>query len=130
MSKGIDKDLFYRQMQPYFEQGLVREVYSSDDVCILAFGELCYVACPYILANNQPFGIYTNHNFMKKLVDKNRLIYPLVEEVCHDVNAMERLVYNFPIEKIDFWKKWIEDFNIKGISEIDHQLEEQIGKCK
>lgn len=119
----MDKEKFYEQMQPYFEQGLVREIYSSDHLCMLCFGELCYVACPYVFLDNAPFGVYVTHNSMRKLAQKNRLIYPYVNEVISDLSVGKNMFYDFPIDKIDVWKKWIADTRLTAKPKIDHQLE-------
>lgn len=122
----MNKELFYQKMQPYFEQGMVREIYSSDHVCIVSFGDVCYVACPYILLEGEPYGIYMNPNIMKKIVEKNRFIYPLIDEVFSDVELNKNLIYDFSSDSIDFWKQWI--IQNRKSSKIDYNLEEEIAQ--
>lgn len=118
------KQIFYEKMQPYFNQGLVREIYSSDHVAILSVGEIVYVACSYILLANEPCGIFVNGNVMKKIVKKNRYIYPLIQRVFSDVEENQNLIFDFSYDNIGFWKKWFGEN--QNVNKIDPKLEEEI----
>ena len=45
---------FYEKIKPYFDAGLVREIYNSDHLCILSVGERVYVACPFVFLEDEP----------------------------------------------------------------------------
>lgn len=122
----MNKELFYQKMQPYFEQGMAREIYNSEHFSILSFGERVYLACPYILLENQPYGIYMNPSVMKKIVEKNRKIYPIINEVFSDIELNKDLIFSFDASKLDFWKKWI--IENKNVNKIDYHLEEEIAQ--
>ena len=36
----MNKQLFYEKVQPYVDEKLIREIYSSDDISIFNFGDL------------------------------------------------------------------------------------------
>ena len=97
----MNKDLFYQKMTPYFQQEMVREVYSSDHVCILSLGEICYVACSYVLLNNEPFGLRVTEDVMKKIVENNRYIYPLTDQMFSNLNKYQGLLYDFSLKNAD-----------------------------
>lgn len=122
--KQLDKERFYQKMQPYFDQGMVREIYSSLDFSILSFGERVYVACPYFSEDEPPFGIYMTSDVMKKLVKKNRLIYPLTSQVLNKLSS--NLLFNFDLKRLEFWKQWIRDN--KDVNKIDYNLEAEIAQ--
>ncbi len=122
--KESDKKKFYQKMQPYFDQEMVREIYSSLDFSILSFGERVYVACPYFSDDEPPFGIYMTPNVMKKLVEKNRLIYPLATKVLNNLSS--NLLFNFDLKRFEFWKQWIIDN--KDVNKIDYNLETEIAQ--
>lgn len=122
----MNKELFYQKMQPYFEQGIVREIYNSEHFSILSVGERVYVACPYILLENEPYGIYMNPSVMKKIVEKNRKIYPIIEEVFSNIALNKDLIFVFNSNKIEFWKKWI--IENKNVNKINYSLEEEISE--
>ena len=121
-----NKKLFYEKMQPYFDAELARVIYSSDHVTILAFGEICYVACQHILVNDEPVGVYANEKVIKELVAKNRYIFPLMKKVFSNIEKYQSLFYNFPEHKIGIWKEWITDNKNKGVSDINIELEEKV----
>lgn len=117
---------FFQKMQPYYDAGLIRNIYVSDHLCILAFGELLYVACPYIPISDMPVGIYMNEHIMKQLVEKNRLIYLYVNEVFSDVKSNRNLIYDFSASKIDIWKEWLKEERNKVKSAINPIFEKEI----
>ena len=122
----MNKELFYQKMQPYFNEGMVREIYSSEHFTILSFGEKVYVACPYILLNNEPYGIYMVPSVMKRIVEKNRKLFPIINEVFSDVASNKDLIFYFSSDRIDFWKNWL--VQNKNVNKIDYHLEEEIAQ--
>ena len=73
----MEKDIFYEKMQSYFDEKIVREVYSSNHICILSVGEACYVACSYALLNDEPLGIFINSNQLEEISEDNTIAFSL-----------------------------------------------------
>lgn len=119
-----NKKLFYEKLWPYFDEGMVREIYSSDHLCILSLGERLYVACPFLLIDNQPYGIYMNPPVMRKIVKNNRKFYSVLNGIFDDIELNKDLIFIFSNEKIAFWKKWIEEN--KNVNKMDEKLEKEI----
>ncbi len=127
-SKKSNQYKFYAKMQPYFDKGMVRIIYSSEDVVILALGEICYIACSCILINDEPIGIYATERIMRKVVVNNRYIHMLLHELLSDIYKHRGSFYNFPVTKIDIYEKWIDDNKNKGISAIDLEFERELAE--
>ena len=119
------KKLFYEKMQPYIEKEIIRVVYSSDHVSIFSLGEIYYVACAHVLIGDIPVGVYVNENVFKKIVNKNRFIYPLIEEVFSDLHLNNDIVFDFTPDT-DRWVKWIKEAREKNVSRINPEFEEEI----
>ncbi len=122
----LNKEKFYEFMQSYFEKGIVREVYSSNHICALALGERVYVACPYILLDGMPYGIYMNQNVLMKIAKNNREIYPLINEVFSNIELNSNLIFFFGNERIKFWQDWTDEN--KSVNEIDEAFEDELAK--
>ena len=123
----MNKDLFYKKMQPFFESGLAREIYSSDQVCMLSFGEICYVGCTYELMDGSPIGVFMSPDVMKNIVKENRQIYPLLQVMFNDFDRFKGMIFDFS-QDINIWKNWIIENKNNNVSTIDYQLEEEIAK--
>ena len=124
----MNKELFYQKMQPYFDQGMAKEVYSSDYLSIIRFGERVYVACPYVLYNNQPYGIFVNSSVMKKIVENNASFFPILQVVFNNISSNRNLFFLFSQDKIGFWKDWIQKNS--HVNKVDFQLESEINQIK
>lgn len=122
----MEKELFYNKMKPYFDKGMVREIYNSESGVIFSFGETNYVACPYQLIDNSPIGIYVNERTIKKIVEDEPYMLGLINYIFNDPYKYRSLIYNLSPNKIDDWKKWVADILKKSGSEINYQLEEEI----
>lgn len=109
--------MFYQKIQPYFDEGILRMVYEAECLVIFAFGEICYIACPFVMVNNEPSGLYVSSKVIRELVSNNRYIFPLMKKIFGDIQKYQSLFYNFPEDKIDIWKVWIkDDCNISDIA--------------
>ena len=122
-----NKKLFFEKMQPYFDKGLARVVYGSDHVTIISLGEVYYVACMHILLDGVPVGVYVNENVFRKIVNKNRFIYPLIDDVFSDVKLNNDIIFDFTPDT-ERWEKWIEDARQKNVCRINPEFEEEINR--
>ena len=125
---------FFKLLRPYYEAGLIRDIYKSDHLCILAFGELVYIACQYSLYAGAPVGIYVTYDSIKKMIKKNRVIYPYTEKVLSRMDIdCKQLIYLMPASELERWKAWQAE-NQRRVDEkeaktrIDPEFEKEIQK--
>lgn len=122
--KNIKKERFYKKMQNYIDTGLAREIYSSDDICMFNFGDVCYVACSYELMDGVPIGILMSPNLMKGIIEKNRRYYPLLMELLNDEKCHD-LIFDFSLG-VKKWSEWLDNEKRRGVSSVNYELEEEI----
>ena len=121
----MEKDAFYDKMKIYFDNGIIREIYSSDYMCILSLGEVFYIACPYVLINDSPIGIYVPNQYMKVHVNDNKLVYSMLKAISKNVEKNKNIIFDFPPDGLDKYREYIET-NKKINCNIDYKLEEEI----
>lgn len=119
-----EKDLFYQKLQPYFEQGLLREVVSNEHFAILSVGDRVYVACPYIMLDNMPYGIYLKENGLRLVCNDNAMIYSMSLDLLKNINKYQKLLFVFSEDRINFWKKWIAEN--KNVNKMNYEFEEEL----
>ncbi len=124
----MNSELFFQKMQPYFQNGVAREIYRSATECIISFGEICYVACPFVEfgLDDNPIGIYMNEEVMKEVINNPGYIYTIAEIVLSDLETNKKLFFNFSIENMENIDKWIKENRAK--SQIDPALEAEIAQ--
>lgn len=120
----IERDLFYQNLQPYFEQGMLREVYSNEHFTILSVGERVYVACPYIMLDNMPYGIHVNEKGLRVIANDNMRIYSMSLDLLNNIEKYQELLFVFSEDRLDFWKKWIAEN--KNVNKINYKFEEEL----
>ena len=112
-------------MQPYFDNKVVREVCASEFMCVLSVGEQIYVACPYMLIDNSPFGIFMNHSILKKMVEDKYKFYALIKDIIKNIDDYKQLVFYFSKENLENLKKSVRG-KISNKNYIDYDFEEEL----
>lgn len=115
---------FFIKIQPYIEAGLLREIYRCDHFIVYAFGDKVYIACPYIMINKIPYGLYMIPSVLRKIIQTNRKIYPIINEVFDDVELNKDLIFMLGEDKIQWWQQWLVEN--KNIDKIDKDFEQEI----
>ena len=118
------KEEFFVLMKPYYEAGMVREIYICDHFCIYAFAEKLYIACPYTTFDGTPYGIYMIPSVMRNIVEENRKFYPIVMQVLENLKKNTSLLFLLPENGIPGWEEWIEEN--KNVNKIDKSFEKEI----
>ena len=77
MNKNREK--FYNDISKFIDEGIVKEIFSNEELCILNFSDFYYVVCPYIFTDeNHSFGLITNAENAKEIAEDNiKLFYTL-----------------------------------------------------
>lgn len=124
----MNKQLFYEKVQPYVDEKLIREIYSSDDISIFNFGDLYYIGCPHFLYNNQfPFGVRIPVDFLEEIIKDNSLLILYIKSLV-DSNKFNENAPFLTEENLDYFKKYFNSYKdkrgMKGY--IDYDLEEKI----
>lgn len=120
----VYREKFFMLIQPYHKAGLLREIYRCNHFSVYAFGEKVYIACPYIMLDEIPYGIYMNPTVLRKIIQKNRMIYPIINEVFSDVELNKNLLFFLDEDQIPYWREWM--IKNKYLSKIDEALEQEI----
>ena len=123
--KNQTKELFYQKMQPYFDNGIVREVCASEFMCVLSIGEQIYVACPFVLLDNSPFGIFMNHSVLKKMVVNERKFFSLLKNIIENIYEYKQLVFYFSEDNLEKLKSSVSG-KISNKNYVDHDFEEEL----
>lgn len=123
--------MFYKKMQPYFDNGILREICNTDDFSVMRLGEIIYVACPYLLLADEPYGIYLDQDLLRKYMKDRSAFYSLVREVINDLTKYKKIFFYFSIEDIDPYKQWIKDnaHAIRYDNDFEAELKELSKNC-
>ena len=121
---------FYDKMQPYFDVGIIREVYNDEYFSIISVGELCYVLCPKMFDKSEPYGLRLSPVNLRKVVKNNNFGLELFNLAFVEHERYGRLFAFFSKDKIDLWKKWIVDHQKLIKPTIDYNFEEEINTFK
>ncbi len=122
------KKKFYKMLEPYFQQGLVREIYSSNDACVLSVGEIYYVVCPYLIIDNIPLGLKLSQDHIKEVIEDKELFDLVIENVFNDFDKKKDMVFPFSKGDLESYKEWIKECKTDGISEVDYNFEEELAQ--
>lgn len=109
MAEGLEKNLFYKKMRPYFDNGILREICSTDDFSVMSLGEIYYVACPFSLLADEPYGIYMNQNVLRKIMKDVSEFYATLQDIINDLANCKKIFFYFSIEDINLYKQWIKE---------------------
>lgn len=120
----IYREKFFVKIQPFYDAGLLREIYRCDHFSVYAFGERVYIACPYIMLDEIPYGVYMNPSVLRKIIRTNRKIYPIINEVFGDIELNKDLIFMLQEDKVQWWKQWLAEN--KNVNKIDKDLEQEI----
>ena len=120
----VHKDKFLIKIQPYSKAGLLREIYRCDHFSVYAFGEIVYIACPHIMLDDIPYGLYMTPPVLRKIVKTHRKIYPIIDEIFGDMELNKDLIFMLQEDRIQWWKTWLVDN--QNVNKIDKDFEREI----
>lgn len=120
----IYKDKFLVKMQPYYQAGILREIYMCDHFSVYAFGETLYIACPHIMLDDIPYGLYMTPSVLRKIIKAHRRIYPIIDEIFSDVELNKDLIFMLQKDRIQWWKTWL--IENQNVDKIDKNFESEI----
>ena len=128
--KNQTKELFYQKMQPYFDNGIVREVCASEFMSVLSIGEQIYVACPFMLLKtspygNSPYGIFMNHSVLKEMVVNERKFFLLIKDIFKNIYEYKQLIFCFSEDNLEKFKSSVSG-KISDKNYVDHDFEEEL----
>ncbi len=126
-----ERERFYREMQPYFDEGIIRVICSGDHYCIFALGEVAYVAGYFLYeddpeAKDCPKGFFLNHKVALKIVNDPKYIYLIIASLFEEADKNHKALFFFPEEKLPVWKNWIAANKARGKTNIDPKFEKRL----
>lgn len=72
------KELYYELTKKHFDAGVLKEVYSSENVSVTNLANSYYLAVPFAtIENNIPVGVITDVNGLKKIINDDNHVYVL-----------------------------------------------------
>jgi len=118
------QEKFLVKIQPYVEAGLLRKIYMCNHFSVYAFGEKIYIACPHIMLDDTPYGLYMTPSVLRKIIKTHRKIYPIINEVFDDIELNKDLIFMLQEDRLQWWQKWIIDN--QNVNKIDKDFEREI----
>lgn len=75
---------FYREMQPFFERGLIRELILTDSYCLCEGVSHSYFCFFYVMENKDPYqvGLLTDTQTVRSLVKQENQVIVLLEFIA------------------------------------------------
>lgn len=72
------KELYYELTKKHFDLGILKEVYSSENVSVTNLADSYYLAVPFAaIEKNIPVGVITDANGLKRIIEDNNHVYVL-----------------------------------------------------
>lgn len=119
------KEKFFTNIEPYISNGVLKEIYSNDEFCIMNFGELFYIGCLYNGIDGIPFGTMIAAQDIKKVVENNVLFFMYLKEMGKE--GFYKRSISLEKENLNKAISYIERKKQSGATSIvDHALEEEI----
>lgn len=117
---------YYQKMQGYYDAGIVREVYATDDFALISLGELCYLIMPYMMLGAEPVGVFADENCIRGIVSGELHFWMYMKHIFSNIDTYSNIIYNMSSEKVDVWVKWVEESRPKVVCQINLELEKEI----
>lgn len=118
------KEKFYELMHEYFEKKIVREIYNSDDMCILNFSDLFYLGCPYFSAEDgKTFGMMLGLESVPKIVKDNNLYFETLKSL--DAITLDKITIDLSLENLPKLQEWLKS-QVSPSKFVNYALEEEI----
>ena len=104
--ESIDREKFYRDMEKFFTEGLVREIYSDDKICICNMANQVYAAFCYLDIGFGQVCFVERSSVMKQLVEKPEELLFVIKACLKDrklssrIDKMDKKMY----DKLKYFK--------------------------
>lgn len=73
----VSRDLFYKQSQAFFAEGLLKELYSSDKISICNASNAFYLVFNYTITKSGPIGVVIEPKYIEPLMKNDNLFNEL-----------------------------------------------------
>lgn len=125
-SKNEKKNIVYEKLQPYFDAGLLREVYTSNTMSIFAMGEIFYIGCPFVITNDEVMGLYIKPESMMNFVENNRLLYSAFRQAVNYIEDYDEKIYHLTPDNLESYKRYVASLKAEKVFALDPILEAKI----
>ena len=73
----LNDEKFYISMKKFFDAGVLKEIYSSNDLSICNISNCCYAAFDYDMCSQTkvPFGIVLEPKYLNSIMEDNNRFY-------------------------------------------------------
>lgn len=121
-----DKELFYVKMQKCFDDGIIREVYSTNNLCVLNVSDIYYVVCPYYLSRINIFGfLLLKESIEKDVLRDERIFFQCLKSL--DAEEFNELAIDLDPNNYSNVVEWVKQNINKAPTEfIDREFEQKM----
>ena len=113
-------------MRVYFDEKLVREVFSTNTVTVLCVGELFYVASHYCLFDGNPVTTYVSKRACTRIIEDESYIFSLFDFIFKDFDESRHMLHLLGNDNVEFYKNFIQEKKQTKEPEVDYKFEKQI----
>lgn len=118
----MKKNKFYNSTSAYFENGIIREIYSNEHFSICNVANQCYAV--FYLQAEKPIGIIVNAPQVRAIVNDDKFLVDTVRYLNSNKRARSSRVFSMDIELFNEFQKLKLKNDLNGPSEaIDFDME-------
>ena len=121
-----DKERFFSGIQKYVDDGLLRTIYSDDNLAVVCVGDLFYLICPYFtLDNGDYFGMSIKKDNIHIAIEDPEFFFKSIKEMNSSLFLSK--MFNFSYKYYDVVKSTVDECHKKGDTvDLDYQFEENL----
>lgn len=121
----MDKQGFYEEAKKFFDEGIIYEIYSTDDFCICNVADTSYAAFIYKKSNIGFTGLLLSSSGVKKIVKDNSYLGKLVNSM--DDEFFRKMLIALDDKTLDFLRKVKNERKIdRDNPKIDYSMEQEL----
>lgn len=125
--KQSDQEWFYQQAAPFFDSGVMYEIYSTGNFRICNIANQCYALLSCKKHKEGVSGVLIHPNTVKEIANDNSYI----ARMFHPDNHKQLARYSFFLDekRLEVFKKYKQKADQEGPSEdIDYEMEAELKK--
>lgn len=124
-SENHNKEIFYKDSMAFFEAGLLKEIYSSDELCICNIANQCYGVFPYVKTPSGQSCLLIIPKHVKEIIENPSFLTMLVNSLDHKTLVSRSIALNNKTFKLMEEMKKRNDIN-GPTKDIDFEMEEEL----
>ena len=120
-----DEREFFNYMQVYFDNGVLKKLYSNNNFCICNCCNSVYMIFAYKKFEDSYLGLNVNSEFVKYAITDKNAYAKMVAKLSPE--ALQKYFTKFNLGNVNRFLKVKQEMDIKGpTSEIDANMEQNL----